>query len=381
VEVLLVHTSTAVFLGVPLLGFAVVRVLLARTDLRSSVTALAALFLPAGAALAWLLPLVRETASHSPSSSELERALTKYADELNVDSLHHYALRPEVISRGGAIAVAGLVLVPLAAFAARQRWAAFVLGGTLAVLGIELLPWVFPHFADAVSLSQARRLAGFVPIPFALAGGAAVLAGVVGPLVLPVALGAGIALQLAFAGDFGPGLHEGGPALATWVAAIGAVVAIVVGLRRERRVEARTWIVTAAIVLFCLPVAVHGFRHWSPAASVDRYAPTPGLLHALRTKVPERAIVFSDLETSYRIGAYAPVYVAAAPPAHVADTASNHPYRRRLAVILFFRTGDLSVLDRFHADWLVVDKRRFDVRVPWKLVYEDERYALYHRPG
>jgi len=120
---------------------------------------------------------------------------------------------------------------------------------------------------------------------------------------------------------------------------------------------------------------------WSPAASVDRYAPTPGLLHALRTKVPERAIVFSDLETSYRIGAYAPVYVAAAPPAHVADTASNHPYRRRLAVILFFRTGDLSVLDRFHADWLVVDKRRFDVRVPWKLVYEDERYALYHRPG
>ncbi len=381
VEVLLVHTSTAVFLGVPLLGFAAARVLLTRTDLRSSATALAALFLPAGAALAWLLPLVRETASHSPSSSELERALTKYAGELNVDSLHHYALRPEVVSRGGAVAVTALVLVPLAAFAARQRWAAFVLGGTLAVLGIELLPWVFPHFADAVSVSQARRLAGFIPIPFALAGGAAVLAGMVGPLVLPVALGAGIGLQLAFSGDFGPGLHGGGPALATWVAGIGGVVAIVVGLRREHRLEARTWMVTAAVVLFCIPVAVHGFRQWSPAASVDRYAPTPGLLHALRTKVPERAIVFSDLESSYRIGAYAPVYVAAAPPAHVADTASNHPYRRRLAVIRFFRFGEVSILDRFHADWLVVDKRRYRVSVPWKLVYEDERYALYHRPS
>ena len=381
VEVLLVHTSTAVFLGVPLLGFAAARVLLTRTDLRSSATALAALFLPAGAALVWLLPLVRETASHSPSSSELERALTKYAGELNVDSLHHYALRPEVVSRGGAVAVTALVLVPLAAFAARQRWAAFVLGGTLAVLGIELLPWVFPHFADAVSVSQARRLAGFVPIPFALAGGAAVLAGMVGPLVLPVALGAGIGLQLAFSGDFGPGLHGGGPALATWVAGIGGVVAIVVGLRREHRLEARTWMVTAAVVLFCIPVAVHGFRQWSPAASVDRYAPTPGLLHALRTKVPERAIVFSDLESSYRIGAYAPVYVAAAPPAHVADTASNHPYRRRLAVIRFFRFGEVSILDRFHADWLVVDKRRYHVSVPWKLVYEDERYALYHRPS
>src|SRR5439155_1273521 len=84
-------------------AFAVVRVLLTRTDARSSATALAALFLPAGAALAWLLPLVRETASHSPSTRELERAFAKYASELNVDSLHRYALRPEVISRAGAV--------------------------------------------------------------------------------------------------------------------------------------------------------------------------------------------------------------------------------------------------------------------------------------
>ncbi len=381
VEVLLVHTSTAVFLGVPLLGFAVVRAVLARTDLRSSATALAAIFLPAAAALAWLLPLVRETKSYSPATGELERALRKYGSELNVDSLHHYALRPEVVSRAGAVAVAGLVLVPLAAFAARQRWAAFVLGGTLAVLGIELIPWVFPHFADAVSISQARRLAGFVPTPFALAGGAAVVTGMVGPLVLPAALGAGIALQLAFPGDFGPGLHGGGPAFATWTAAIGGVVAIVVGLRRTHRTEARTWIVTAAVALFCIPVAVHGFRQWSPAASVDPHALTPGLLRALLTKVPERAVVFSDLETSYEIGAYAPVYIAAAPPAHVADTRANHPYQRRKAVIRFFRTGDISVLDRFHADWLVVDRRRFNIRPPWQLVYGDERYALYHRPS
>jgi hypothetical protein len=381
VEVLLVHTSTAVFLGVPLLGFALARVVLARSDARSSATALAALFVPAAGALAWLLPLIRETASHSPSPAELERALTKYGSELNIDSIRHYALRPEVISRGGAVAVAGLVLVSLAAFAARQRWAAFVLGGTLAVLGIELVPWIFPHFADAISISQARRLAGFVPLPFALAGGAAVLTRLAGLFVLPASLGAGIGLQLAFPGDFGPGLHGGGPALATWIAAGGAAVAIVVGLLRERRIEARTWVVAAAVVLFCIPVAVHGFRQWSPAASIDRHALTPGLLHVLRTKVPERAVVFSDLETSYRIGAYAPVYVAADPPAHVADTAPNRPYSRRISVIRFFRTGDVSILDRYHAGWLVVDKSRFHVRVPWKLVYEDQRYALYHRPG
>jgi hypothetical protein len=28
----------------------------------------------------------------------------------------------------------------------------------------------------------------------------------------------------------------------------------------------------------------------------------------------------------------------------------------------------------------VVDKQRLEVRPPWPLVYEDERYALYHRP-
>jgi hypothetical protein len=379
IEVLLVHTSTAVFLGVPLLGFAVARVLLSRNDLRSSAAALAALYVPAGLALAWLLPLVRETASHSPSRRELERALAKYGSELDVDSLRRYALRPEIVSRGGAVAVAALVLVPLAGLAARQRWAAFVLGGTLAVLGIELIPWVFPHFADAVSVSQARRLAGFVPVPFALAGGTAVLARLVGPLVLPAALGAGIGLQLAFPGDFGPGLENGGPAFATWIAAFGGLLAVVVGLLLKRRLEAGTWLVAAAAVLFCLPVAVHGFRDWTPAAAHDPHALTPGLLHALRSEVPERAVVFSDLETSYRIAAFAPVYVAAAPPAHVADTAANRPYSRRISVIRFFRTGDTAILDRFHATWFVADRTRFRVHPPWQLVYEDARYALYHR--
>ena len=29
--------------------------------------------------------------------------------------------------------------------------------------------------------------------------------------------------------------------------------------------------------------------------------------------------------------------------------------------------------------WIVVDKSRFHVSVPWRLVYADRRYALYHR--
>jgi hypothetical protein len=379
-EIFLVHASTAVFLAIPLVGFVAARALLARADVRSGALALGALVLPAGVALAWLAPIVGETASHSPTTGELRRALAKYAAELDVESLHRYALRPEVVSRAGAIAVAGLIAVPLAALAARRRWAAFVLGGTLLVLGIELLDWVFPHFADAVSVSQARRAAGFVPIAFALTGAAAVLAGLTRFAVLPVALGAGIALELAFPGDFGR-LEHGGPAAATYVAALGGLVALAAGLFLRRRWESPGWAAAAAVVLFVIPVAVHGFARWSPATTSDPRALTPGLLHALRERVPERAVVFSDLETSYRMSAYAPVYVAAAPPAHVADTKANRPYARRLSVNRFFASGDVAIPERYHADWIVVDTTRFDTRPPWRLVYRDARFALYHRPA
>src|SRR5205823_2330000 len=83
-------------------------------------------------------------------------------------------------------------LVALCALAWRRRFAAFVAGGTVLVLALLLVPTVFVPFTDAVSVSQARRAAGFVPLAFALAGGAAVLARLAGPLVLPAALGAGI---------------------------------------------------------------------------------------------------------------------------------------------------------------------------------------------
>jgi hypothetical protein len=176
-------------------------------------------------------------------------------------------------------------------------------------------------------------------------------------------------------------LTTGGPSWATWIAFFGALAAVVVGLFLGRRLDSGGALATLAVVLFCIPVTVHGLRHWSSADSADKYALTPGLLTALREKVPKRSVVFSDLETSYRISAYAPVYVAAAPPAHVADTPANDPAGRRLAVIHYFLTANPKFLDRYDADWLVVDRSRFDIRPHWPLVYEDSRFALYHRPA
>src|SRR6185503_17008183 len=57
VEVFLVHASSAVFLGIVLVGFVAARVLLARSDFRNGVAGLASLFVPAGAALLWLFPI------------------------------------------------------------------------------------------------------------------------------------------------------------------------------------------------------------------------------------------------------------------------------------------------------------------------------------
>jgi hypothetical protein len=371
--VFLVHASTAVFLALPLAGF-----VLARRDLGSGAGALASLLVPIGLAAAWVAPVVGETASHNPGTAEVRRSLRRYADEIKTYSIHAYSLRPEVFARGGAVVVAALACVPLALFARRRRWAAFVLGGSLVLFVIELVPWLFPRFANAISLSQARRAAGFVPFAFALTGGAAVLACVLRWAVLPIALGAGIALQLAYPGGFGT-LAGGGPAGVTWFAAGGAVVALLLGLLWRREWYARGPIPAAAVVLFAIPVAVHGFTHWTPSESRDPYAPTPGLLQALDQKVPKRAVVFSDLETSYRISAYAPVYVASAPPAHVADTKANAPYARWRATNRYFATGDIRIPIRFDASWIVVDRTRFHLRPPWPLVYEDSRLALYHR--
>jgi len=80
----------------------------------------------------------------------------------------------------------------MAALATRRRWSAYVLGGSLAVFVLTLVPFIFPRFADAVSLSQARREGGFLPFAFALVGGAAVLARVLRWAVLPVAAAAGV---------------------------------------------------------------------------------------------------------------------------------------------------------------------------------------------
>jgi hypothetical protein len=376
-----VHVTYAVFLLLPLAGFLVARAVLERRDLRWITTALVAVAVPTGAVLLWLLPLAQETASHEPTREVrcgYAHGIKRYPGQFDVWSCDRFRLAPEVVGRTGSVAVAALALVPLGALAWRRRFAAFVLGGTVVVLGLLLVPSLFVRFADAVSVSQARRAAGFVPLPFAFAAGAAVLAGLTRWLVLPLALGAGIALQLAWPGDFGYRFGGGGPALVTWIAVVGGAAAVVVAavVRRPRVEESRGWLVAAAAALFVVPVVWHGFARFDPPG---RSAQLPaGLVHVIRRDVRAGDVVFGDVETSYLVAAAAPVYIVAAPRAHVADTKSNHPRERARDVYRFLRRGDLAIPRRYGARWIVLDRRRTRLRLGLPRVWSDGRYTLYH---
>ena len=372
-----VHPTYALFLVFPLAGYVLGRLMLARVELGRGLGGLLALVLPAGAFAIWLLPVVRETASHDPSSAERARAIKHYAGQLDVTSLHSFRLAPEVISRAGAVAVAALLCVPLAALASRRRWAALVLGGSLVVLVILLNHALFTRFSDAVSLSQARRLAGFLPFAVALTGGAAVLARLLRIAVLPAALGAGIAFQLLWPGDFGYRVEKGGLALAAWIAVVGGTFVLIVAasLRRPTERDDRGPLSSAAVALFVLPIAVHGFWHWSPSPS--QHSPlTPGVVRALKL-LPKGSVVFSDDETSYWVGATAPLYVAVDPPGHVADTEANRPYERRQDAQRFFRTGDLAIPRRYGADFVLLRTLRYKVSPALQPIYLDRRFVLY----
>lgn len=369
----LVHPTYAIFVALPLAGFVVVRGLVDPEDGLRLGGALAAFAVPAAAVFAWLLPTVRETVSYQPDRGELARALAQYASQLDVVSETAYRLAPEALARSGPVAVAALFCVPLAGLAARRRWAAFVLGGSVAVLAVMLVPDLFTRLSDAVSISQSRRAAAFLPFAFAFAGGAAVVARLTGPLAPAIGLAAGIALQLATPGSFGKELGEGGgPGWLAWYALFGGSVAILAGAALWRRagLDRLGALAGLAAILFVVPVAATTDA-WSP-----RHRVTP-LPEGLVEQLPERAVVFSDLETSYRIGAFAPVYVAANPPSHVADTERNRPYARRRDVIRFFRTGDLEIPRRYGADFLVIDRARFARRFPLPFVYGDARYTVY----
>ena len=389
----LVHPTYALFVAIPLAAFVIARTLLTRgRDFRTGILAFAVFGLPMALAFLWLEPVVEQTIPVSPGPAQLAHNLHHYRSDLVVHSLARYSLAPARIDRNGAVTIVALLLVPLALLARRRRWAAFVLGGTVAVLGIELWPLVFPHFSNAVSLSQSRRLSGFIPFAVALAGGAAIVARFSRTLAIVGGLAGGIWLQVAFAGDFGLRAPRTEPAIVVWIALYGGIAALVAGaLLAWRRYGdppapgSRPRGATAALAVFflVLPVAVHGFSDWTPQVKHDRDALTPGLIHFLQRDVAPRSVLFSDLATSYRATAYAPVYVVAVPPTHAANTRPNELAKRRRAVLRFFTHPSLEEPEAWGAQWLVLTRSGPVQTIEGDGLrprYEDVRFVVFRVP-
>jgi hypothetical protein len=388
----LVHPTYALFLAIPLGAFVLARALLTRgSDLRNGLLAFAVFGLPMALAFLWLEPVVQQTIPVSPGPKQLHANLVHYRHDLVVHSLSRYSLQAARIDRNGSIAIAALLLVPLAFFARRRRWSALVLGGAVAVLGIELWPLVFPHFSDAVSLSQSRRASGFIPFAVALAGGAAIVSRFSRTFALLLGLISGIWLQVVYAGDFGLRARATEPAVPVWIALYGGIAALVVGAllawrRRERPrpVARQRGIATAlAVFLFALPVVVHGFSYWSPQTAHDDAALTPGLIRFLQRDVPARSVVLADLPTSYRATAFAPVYVVAVTPTHAANTRPNELHKRKLAVLRFLADPTLDVARRWRADYIVLTRAERVQALERKglgPVYEDAGFVVFPVP-
>ena len=377
----LVHPTYALFVLIPLAGYVAARTLLARTEILEGVAALAAVAAPAAAVALWLRPIAKETASVDPSKDELQRALVHYKGQLDVLAdgelpARARALRPERRDRGD-----GALRRP-----ARRLRRPPPLGGVRA----RRVPRRAPADArpDALHALRRRRLdlAGparrrlrAVPLCDRGSGRRAGAAALRRRALRRARRGHRVPARLSrrlrlharpgWPGGSRPGSRSSAAApRSSSRSSCRAGSASSIGWGRSRRPRPR---------LAILPVALHGFTHWDEKP-VRTPGLTSGLVHALRTEVPKKAVVFSDDTTSYSIAAFAPVYVANALPGHVADTKANHPYERRDDAAAFFRTGDLRIPRRYGATWVVVDRERYPkLRLDLRRAYQDGKYALY----
>jgi hypothetical protein len=380
-----VHPSYTPFVALLFVGFLLARLVLVRAwepVLARTTIALGAIVSPLVLYLVLFYPWIRSSSAVTPATALRDHELAGYGN-LATKLGPWFGMAPEAVARAGPVLVAGLLALPLAVFATKRLWAALVLGGALVLLVLALVPPFFTILSDAFSLSQARRLPEFIPVSFAVVGACIALS----PLqVWGVAIAGtvGVALVLLYPGEFTWVYVHGGPSWAVWLACAGGIAALVYGVWRPRSgPNPGRWALATALV-FVLPVAVAGLSRVGPAQARAFF--TPGIIDAVRSDASAGDVLFTDPDIAYRIGAYAPVYINASIPGHVAEVPANHVLARARDAKLFFRDGRLTdaereaILRRWDADWVLVSKNRrhpeaFLRRLP--LVYQDARFVLY----
>ena len=254
-----------------------------------------------------------------PSAAEKARgAAAVRAPISSCSSPSSYHLAPALVARTGAIAVAALVLVAArgargAAALERARARRHGARARARALAVPLPALLRPRVALAVA-ARGRLRAVRVRVRGRRCGADARAAG---RSCCPSRSPRGSCCSSPIRATSAPRLRARRPGGRRRGSRSGGGLAgdrasrVVLVRRGLGRYERPGLLAGLAVALFVLPVAVHGFAHWDTRAAARRErADARASSHFLRRTCPKRAVVFADLETSYRISAYAPVYVA-----------------------------------------------------------------------
>jgi hypothetical protein len=383
----MIHPNYAPYAAAVLLGGLAARLVVTRL-FRAWESALAlaigVIVLASLAFVAWLWPTALDTTSVTAGVGDRARDLAQYPGFF-AGGPESFRVAPDAVVRTGGLAVVALLAIPLAALAAWRLWSSLILGGSLLILTILLVPPVFTLFADLVSIAQARRLLYFLPLPFALAG-AAVLVGRFRLAGVFAAFAVGLIASLVLPAD-----ELGAYGWATWLAVAGTTVGLgLAAWKRPAGPAPGPWAAVAAVALV-FPFGVATALDLEPEGR-DPLGLSGGLVAALRANTAPGDVVLARSDTSYRVAAEAPVYVVSAPPTHATDTGTSQLRERLADTALFFtletsNTDRRALLDKYGVSWLVLDRHRNSPAVLGRVsaglerVYEDDRFLLLRVPA
>lgn len=394
----LLHVSYLVLLALGILGYVVGFALCwpwRRQVVRRHVAVLGAVAVTAAIGGGALLPGLSQLDSFGRDAqaelSAQDSDLYFKKNGVELDALlrgdkQHFHLRNDHLVKPGGLALLSLYGAVIAALLGwRRRWpgAWLLAGSTLVVLGIALTNRVFPPFVHAVSLDQARRIAGALPLPIGLGLGAFAISDAamrlwrrgsiaVRAAAVVIVVGTGV-VATTIATRVDPLIGYAGkqilPPRAVFVvlellglALIAGIVALVVRLagRESRRARPRTaWPTVsspfAASALATLIVLVAATPTWDRASSVFDMSRLDGVrtfqragelrLFAPRVasqlrKLPVGSVVLADPRSrdSYYAMSLAPVYVVSSVPRHTASTKANRVPQRFAEAVKFYET-------------------------------------------
>ena len=259
------------------------RALWERNDLRNGTLALVALVVPAALFLLWLRPIVERHALGLARRGRASARIRAVPGPARRPLRHLVQPRARGVhasgcgrDRGAAPHSAGRVCGAAAVGGVRRRRVARGLRRDVAAASSSRRSPI-----SSRSRRRAEQRGSFLsrsrsPVASACSPGSS------GRCSLPLALGAGMFLQIVYPGDFDYVLKDPAPAWIAWFAVIGAVVALVVGLMR-RRPALETGAALAAAA-FLIPVVGGGLLDWRPPPPPAIATLSSGLVDAVRRR-------------------------------------------------------------------------------------------------